>query len=71
MDDDLRATAHSEERREAAEALRATANSEDLLHVAAPGAGRSVVVRSLLGTDPLDATLESASPSPFQGSIWH
>ena len=30
------------------------------------------VVRGLLGTDPPpDLTLESASPSPPQGSIWH
>ena len=29
------------------------------------------VVRGLLGTGPLDPTLESASPSPPQGSIWH
>ena len=28
-------------------------------------------VRGLLGTDPLELTLESASPSPAQGSIWH
>ena len=29
------------------------------------------VVRGLLGTGPPDPTLESASPSPPQGSIWH
>ena len=29
------------------------------------------VVRGLLGTDPPDLTLESASPSPPQRSIWH
>ena len=28
-------------------------------------------MRGLLGTDPLDLTLESASPSPPQGQIWH
>ena len=28
-------------------------------------------VRGLLGTGPPDPTLESASPSPAQGSIWH
>ena len=28
-------------------------------------------MRGLLGTDPPDPTLESASPSPPQGSIWH
>ena len=28
-------------------------------------------VRGLLGTDPQNPTLESASPSPSQGSIWH
>ena len=31
----------------------------------------SKFVRGLLGTDPPDPTLESASPSPPQGSIWH
>ena len=29
------------------------------------------VVRGLLGTGPPDPTLESPSPSPFEGSIWH
>ena len=29
------------------------------------------LVRGLLGTGPPDPTLESASPSPPQGSIWH
>ena len=29
------------------------------------------IVRGLLGTGPPDPTLESASPSPPQGSIWH
>ena len=29
------------------------------------------VVRGFLGTDPPDPTLESASPSPPQGSSWH
>ena len=29
------------------------------------------LVRGLLGTAPPDPTLESASPSPRQGSIWH
>ena len=29
------------------------------------------IVRGFLGADPLDLTLESASPSPPQGSIWH
>ena len=29
------------------------------------------LVRGLLGTDPPGPTLESASPSPPQGSIWH
>ena len=28
-------------------------------------------MRGLLGKDPPDPTLESASPSPPQGSIWH
>ena len=28
-------------------------------------------MRGLLGTDPPDPNLESASPSPSQGSIWH
>ena len=31
----------------------------------------STIVRGLLGTAPPDPTLESASPSPPQGSIWH
>ena len=29
------------------------------------------VVRFFFGTGPLEPTLESASPSPPQGSIWH
>ena len=29
------------------------------------------IVRGLLGKGPPNPTLESASPSPFQGSIWH
>ena len=33
--------------------------------------GLQLVVRGLLGTDPPDLTLESASPSPPQRSIWH
>ena len=32
---------------------------------------KSHVVRGLLGTGPLEPTLESASPSPRQGSSWH
>ena len=31
----------------------------------------SSIVRGLLGTGPPEPTLESASPSPPQGSIWH
>ena len=33
--------------------------------------GYSRCVRGLLGTDPPDLTLESASPSPPPGSIWY
>ena len=33
--------------------------------------GKFRIVRGLLGTDSLDPTLKSASPSPPQGSIWH
>ena len=33
--------------------------------------GGAKFVRGLLGTSPPDSTLESASPSPTQGSIWH
>ena len=36
-----------------------------------PGSTNSNVVRGLWGTDPPDPTLESTSPSPPQGSIWH
>ena len=31
----------------------------------------SDLVRFIIGTGPPDPTLESASPSPLQGSIWH
>ena len=39
--------------------------------VGACNEGKTRVVRGLLGTGPPGPTLESASPSPPRGSIWH